>query len=314
MAARLGARVAMIGCLGDDDLGEATMANLAAHGVDATGVARVAGTSSGVAPIWVDADRDQPHPHRARRQRRGDGGPRRARPRWAICRCRRRPAGDAAGRDVGGLRVGPAGRGAHDPQPGTRGGRRAVGPGADRLARRQRVRVPHLARRRPGAGDGERGRPDVGLRCGRHPRPRRRARRHRRTSAPVAVAAPAVDAVDTTGAGDAFVGTFAVAVASRTTPVSAVRLGCAAGALAVQRPGTQTSFPTPRSWTRSVRVTPDRLERVAVAPGLSRRRHRSRRWRRRGRRRSSVRGARWPPCRRGRPPASPGGRRSRGRR
>jgi ribokinase len=41
MAARLGARVAMIGCLGADDLGDATIANFAAAGVDATGGARV---------------------------------------------------------------------------------------------------------------------------------------------------------------------------------------------------------------------------------------------------------------------------------
>jgi ribokinase len=58
------------------------------------------------------------------------------------------------------------------------------------------------------------------------------------------VAAPSTEAVDTTGAGDAFVGTFAVAVAAGSSPVDAVRLGCTAGALSVQRPGTQTSFPT----------------------------------------------------------------------
>src|SRR5262245_5355810 len=55
MAARLGARVAMVGCLGDDGLGDATLANFAAAGVDTAGVTRVAGVSSGVAPIWVDA-------------------------------------------------------------------------------------------------------------------------------------------------------------------------------------------------------------------------------------------------------------------
>jgi ribokinase len=62
--------------------------------------------------------------------------------------------------------------------------------------------------------------------------------------ASAAVAAPAVEAVDTTGAGDAFVGAFAVALAARWAPADAVRLGCAAGALSVQRSGTQTSFPT----------------------------------------------------------------------
>src|SRR5918995_1102935 len=55
MAARLGARVAMIGCLGDDDLGDATLANFAATGVDATAGTRGARVSSGVASVWVDA-------------------------------------------------------------------------------------------------------------------------------------------------------------------------------------------------------------------------------------------------------------------
>jgi ribokinase len=60
----------------------------------------------------------------------------------------------------------------------------------------------------------------------------------------VAVPSPPVEAVDTTGAGDAFVGTFAVALAAGSSPLDAARLGCTAGALSVQRSGTQTSFPT----------------------------------------------------------------------
>ena len=53
-AARLGARVAMVNCVGEDAYGEQTLDNFAAQGVDATFVRRVPG-SSGVAPIWVDA-------------------------------------------------------------------------------------------------------------------------------------------------------------------------------------------------------------------------------------------------------------------
>ena len=64
------------------------------------------------------------------------------------------------------------------------------------------------------------------------------------TEAADSVPAPAVTAVDTTGAGDAFVGTFAVSLAAGLTHREAVRLGCVAGALSVQRQGTQTSFPT----------------------------------------------------------------------
>ena len=55
MAARLGARVSMVGALGDDVYAGMTFENLAAQGVDATRIARVPG-SSGVAPIWVERD------------------------------------------------------------------------------------------------------------------------------------------------------------------------------------------------------------------------------------------------------------------
>ena len=55
MAARLGARVSMVGALGDDVYAGMTLENLQGQGVDATHIARVAG-SSGVAPIWVEPD------------------------------------------------------------------------------------------------------------------------------------------------------------------------------------------------------------------------------------------------------------------
>jgi ribokinase len=58
------------------------------------------------------------------------------------------------------------------------------------------------------------------------------------------VPAPAVTARDTTGAGDAFVGAFAVGLALGWSAVDAARLGCAAAADSVQRPGTQRSFAT----------------------------------------------------------------------
>ncbi len=51
----------------------------------------------------------------------------------------------------------------------------------------------------------------------------------------------AVDVVDTTGAGDAFVAGFAVGLSQGLT--SALRLGCAAGALATTRMGAQPSMP-----------------------------------------------------------------------
>ena len=59
----------------------------------------------------------------------------------------------------------------------------------------------------------------------------------------VRVAAPVVDVVDTTGAGDAFVGGLAVALASGADLERALRAACALASDSVRRPGTQTSFP-----------------------------------------------------------------------
>lgn len=50
--------------------------------------------------------------------------------------------------------------------------------------------------------------------------------------------------VETTGAGDAFNGGFAVALAEGKSPVEAIRFGCATAGISVQRPGTAPSMPT----------------------------------------------------------------------
>jgi ribokinase len=54
-----------------------------------------------------------------------------------------------------------------------------------------------------------------------------------------------VPAVDTVGAGDAFVGALAVALATGLEPVAAVRAACAAGAAATTRRGAQQGLPRP---------------------------------------------------------------------
>ncbi len=51
------------------------------------------------------------------------------------------------------------------------------------------------------------------------------------------------DVVETTGAGDAFNGGFAAALARGATEVEAVRFGCATAAISVTRPGTAPSMP-----------------------------------------------------------------------
>ncbi|GMR03059.1 MAG: ribokinase [Acidimicrobiia bacterium] len=55
MARLLGAEVSMINCLGDDAYGDMTLENFASFGIDTTHVRQTSG-SSGVAPIWVEPD------------------------------------------------------------------------------------------------------------------------------------------------------------------------------------------------------------------------------------------------------------------
>lgn len=54
---------------------------------------------------------------------------------------------------------------------------------------------------------------------------------------------PRVNAVDTTGAGDAFVGALVTALVEGQAPDAALRFACAAGALAATKPGAQPSLP-----------------------------------------------------------------------
>jgi len=54
----------------------------------------------------------------------------------------------------------------------------------------------------------------------------------------------AVAAVDTTGAGDAFNGAFAVGLVTGKSPLESVRFAVAASAVSVTRAGAQPSMPT----------------------------------------------------------------------
>ena len=62
--------------------------------------------------------------------------------------------------------------------------------------------------------------------------------------------APTVDAVDTTGAGDAFVGAFIWALAGGRSETDAVRIATTVAADSVTRPGTQLSFATLEDYDR----------------------------------------------------------------
>ncbi|MFI6643741.1 ribokinase [Streptomyces sp. NPDC050504] len=64
-----------------------------------------------------------------------------------------------------------------------------------------------------------------------------------RTTPPLTVPAPKVTAVDTTGAGDTFVGTLAVAVGEGRPVTEALAWASTAAALCVQKPGAAASMP-----------------------------------------------------------------------
>jgi ribokinase len=60
----------------------------------------------------------------------------------------------------------------------------------------------------------------------------------------VLVPAPRVDVVDTTGAGDCFVGVYAAEIAAGTIPAEATRIAVVAASISVQRQGAQPSMPS----------------------------------------------------------------------
>ena len=139
-AARLGARVAMVNCLGEDSYGADTLRNFEEQGVDATWVRQVPG-SSGVAPIWVDAAgmnriicvpgaNDETSPELAVAAFDAVG------PSVVVAQFET-PAGDDRRR----VRARPGRRRDHGPQPGAGGPDRGCGHRGHRLARPQRARV-----------------------------------------------------------------------------------------------------------------------------------------------------------------------------
>ncbi|MGW4482576.1 ribokinase [Amycolatopsis sp. NPDC004368] len=64
------------------------------------------------------------------------------------------------------------------------------------------------------------------------------------TEGTVSVSSPAVEAVDTTGAGDAFSGALAASLASGASLADAAHRAAAVAAFSVTRPGAQPSYPT----------------------------------------------------------------------
>jgi ribokinase len=247
MAARLGARVSMVGALGDDVYAGMTLDNLAEQGVDATHVARVAG-SSGVAPIWVEPDgtnriivvagaNDAVDPASAAAAVGSLTGVAAVVGQLEIPQAVTVAAFRAA-RGAGAVTIlNPAPAAALD---------QALLDGADWL-------LPNETEFAILAGLGQfdpsddapilafagRIRPRLAVTLG-----ARGAALGMEDGTVARVPAVPVAAVDTTGAGDAFVGAFAYGLAAGLDELTAVRLGIACASDSVTRPGTQSSFPS----------------------------------------------------------------------
>ncbi len=247
-SALLGAPTALVGCVGDDSDGRALLADLATAGVDTSGVRTVQGVRTGVAFVMVDDDGANAIVVAAGANALLD--PRRAREavaEWvgegdlvvvqseipvdavvaAVEEAQRRSArvvlNLAPYRDLPAVAVAVA-----DPlvvnEHEARALLRRAGDGCEATDMAQRL--GSLAR-------------SAVVTCG-------------PAGAVVAsggrldwVGAPAVRAVDTTGAGDAFTGALAAALSRGADLLAAVRLGVAAGSFAVGRAGAQASYPTP---------------------------------------------------------------------
>jgi ribokinase len=245
MAARLGARVWMVGALGDDVYAGMTVDNLIAQGVDATHVARVAG-SSGVAPIWVEPDGTNriivvPGANGAVDPGAAAGALRSIGQVDAVIgqlEIPQRVTAEAFGaaRELGAVTI-------LNPAPAAPLDDELVA-GADWLIPNETELAILAGIDRVDPSD------DAGfVAFARRIRPRLAITLGSRGAAIVTetgsikrVPAGRVTPVDTTGAGDAFVGAFAFGLAAGLDELAAVRLGIACASDSVTRPGTQSSF------------------------------------------------------------------------
>jgi ribokinase len=258
MAHLAGADVAFVGALGDDDNGRLTRSNLAAIGMSDEWIAEVPGTSSGVAQIWVEPDGSNRIVVLAGANAALD-------PAHAIAAIERtRPAVVVAQLEVPQDVSAAAFLAARE-----QGATTVLNPApaaelhTDLLARTDWI-VPNESEftRLSGGGDAmldadllafaeqaelrlivTLGASGVALVDG---------------GEVVRFVAPAVDAVDSTGAGDAFVGAFAASLAAGRAVRTAIRIATCLAADSVTRVGAQTSFPQP-----------DRVERLVAALALS---------------------------------------------
>lgn len=244
MARLLGADVSFVGALGDDLYATSTLENFARVGVDAAGVMRVPG-SSGVAPIWVEADGTNRIIVVA-----GANGL--VTPEHAAAAIAAMPRVDVV---VGQFEIPQAVTAAAFSAARARGAVTVLNPApatsiAPELLAVTDWLVPNEVEFGILAGvPGEPSDAAMGAFAERTGKrlvvtlgSRGAAIVGKNASVSRMPAIP-VTAIDTTGAGDAFVGAFAVGLALGLDELDAVRLGIGCASDSVTRPGTQASFP-----------------------------------------------------------------------
>lgn len=243
MARLLGADVSFVGALGDDLYASMTLDSFARLGVDASGVMRVAG-SSGVAPIWVEADGTN-------RIIVVPGANDLVTPKHATAAVAALARVDVA---VGQFEIPQAATAAGFVAARARGAVTVLNPApAAPLSQDLRVAsdwlIPNeveFAILADAGGITDAAMVAFAARTGTRlvvTLGSRGAALVNRDGTVTLVPAVPVEVVDTTGAGDAFVGAFAVGLALGLPELDAVRLGIGCASDSVTRPGTQTSFP-----------------------------------------------------------------------
>ena len=251
-AARLGASVLMAGCVGDDDFGRQLLAALGEEQVDTGGVRTVTGVPTGLAMISVDPAGENlivVAPGANHEVGAGEVAAAATSPGDVLVICAEIPvpairsalarASRAGARCV--LNLAPA-----PPEAAA-----IVAGGVDWLVVNETEAAAVLGRKVEGLTDAAEAAAGLLAAGARHAvvtagahgaavAPSTGAE-----GAPLTIEAFGVEAVDTVGAGDTFVGALAVALAAGVRPAEAVRAAAAAGATAVTRHGAQAGMPRP---------------------------------------------------------------------
>jgi ribokinase len=243
-AARLGATVRMIGCVGDDDLGGQLRMALKDEGVADDGVRTVPGIPTGLAMITVDAAGENMitvAPGANQETGRDEVAAVSAAPADALVISAEIPVAAiraalaASGPKLRILNLAPAPPNAAE----------LIAAGVDWLVVNESEAAAVLGTERIDSAAGAAAKLGaLGVRNAVVTAGAAGAAYHG-DAANASVAGFRVRAVDSVGAGDTFVGALAVALAASIPPEEAVRAAAAAGAAAVTRPGTQSGMPRP---------------------------------------------------------------------